>query len=126
MPLLQFRGVYVPLILDGRKTQTIRAKLGGGFVAGRPLRIQNGYSATAHVADATIDAVDEVPIAELTERDAKLDGFPSLAELLTAIAATYPGAARVFRVRWRDLVPAARAPPAAKRKRAPARQARLL
>lgn len=122
MPLLQFRGVYVPLILDGRKTQTIRAKLGGGFVAGRPLRIQNGYSATAHVADATIAAVDEVPIAELTERDAKLDGFPSLDELLAVIASTYPGATRVFRVRWRDLVPAKRAPA----KRRAGRQARLL
>lgn len=122
MPILQFRGVYVPLILDGRKTQTIRAKLGGGFAVGRSLRIQNGYSATSHVADATISAVDEVPIAELTERDAKLDGFPSLDELLAVIASTYPGATRVFRVRWRDLVQAAR--PAARKR--PARQARLL
>lgn len=115
MPILQFRGVYVPLILDGRKTQTIRAKLGGGFAVGRSLRIQNGYSATSHVADATISAVDEVPIAELTARDASLDGFSSLDELLAVIASTYPGAERVFRVRWRDLVPAARK-----------RQARLL
>lgn len=106
MPALQFRRVFVPSILDGRKTQTIRATLGGGFTAGRRLRIQNGYTKTSHVGDAVIVDVIEKQIDDLTQQDAELDGFASLDALRVALEATYPGRATLWLVRWRDFSPA--------------------
>ena len=106
MPALQFRGVFVPSIIAGRKTQTIRAKLGPGFVAGRNLRLQNGYHRLSHVGDAVIADVTQKSVDALSQQDAELDGFESLATLRVALEATYPGQSTVWLVRWRDFIPA--------------------
>lgn len=106
MPALQFRRVFVPSILDGRKTQTIRATLGGGFAPGRALRLQNGYTKTSHVGDAVIADVVEKHIDDLTQQDVELDGFASLEALRVELEATYPGRATMWLVRWRNFSPA--------------------
>lgn len=106
MPALQFRREYVDLIRRGVKTQTVRAKLSGGFVVGRRLRLHNGYHSDAHIGDATITEVVLVDVAELTESDARLDGFESLDGLRVALADTYPRARKAYRVRWHDFTPA--------------------
>lgn len=106
MPSLQFKRCFVPRILDGSKAQTLRARLGGGFAIGRMLSIMNGYRPDALVGRATIASVDAVLLSDLTEHDARLDGFATLTDLHAAIALTYPGRDRLVAVRWRDFTPA--------------------
>jgi hypothetical protein len=106
MPSLQFKRCFVPSILDGSKTQTLRPRVRGDFSPGRSLSLLNGYHARALIGRATI--VDALPVrlADLTEEQAAVDGFASRAALLEAIDATYPGVDEFIAVRWRDLIPA--------------------
>jgi hypothetical protein len=82
---ITFRALYVPLILDGTKTTTIRRPSNRLPGPGEPIRLVCRYDrppfAFAHVLD-----VRDVTPAQLTEADAHADGFPHLADLLAAIA----------------------------------------
>jgi hypothetical protein len=107
MPSLQFTGDLVAPILKGLKTQTLRAKLNRGIEVGAPLTLQNGYRKGGNVVGrATISAVDLVATRSLTEQDARLDGFATLAELRERLRAM--GAPRkLWRIRWTEFQPAA-------------------
>lgn len=82
---LTFRACYVPLILDGSKTTTIRKPRAGLPAAGEWLRLVCRYDRPPF-AVATVTEVRDVLRSELTEADAHADGFASLAELVAALA----------------------------------------
>lgn len=100
---LQFERRYVALVMSGAKTQSLRSKFPRGGRVGGDLTLMSGYAPGAKFATATVSALDLVPLAELTEEDARLDGFESLASLMVALEKTYPGTAAVWRVRWTAL-----------------------
>jgi hypothetical protein len=106
MPALQFKRRFVPAILDGSKTQTLRPRVRGDFSPGRPLTLLNGYRPNALIGRATI--VDALPIrlADLTDEQARIDGFTSRIELLEVINMTYPDVVEFIAIRWRDFIPA--------------------
>lgn len=99
---LTFRGMYVAPILAGTKTSTIRRPRSGLPNAGEQFRLINRYDRPPF-ATATAFQVVDVRADELTEDDARTDGFASLAELmavLDAMAADGPDALPGMRV-WR-------------------------
>ena len=106
MPALQFKRCFVPAILDGTKTQTLRPRIRGDFSPGRTLSLFNGYRTDALIGRAII--IDAVPVllVDITAEQAQLDGFASREALLEAIAATYPDVTTFVAIRWRDFIPA--------------------
>ena len=100
--MLLFKQKFLTAIRAGEKTQTIRLGKSIRYRAGQRSYIPGaGY--------IRIEAVDELPFESLTESDALLDGFPSLAALQTEIAAIYgqqpAQGLRVFRIRFALLPP---------------------
>ncbi len=86
MKNLEFSGKYLDMLRSGQKRGTVR--LG-------KLKIEPGTVVTIHsggyvVGKAIIIGVDYKKVRELTEEDAKEDGFKSLQELLNALKAHYP------------------------------------
>lgn len=115
MPALQFTRDLADAIRAGRKTQTLRSKLPRGATLGADLTLLNGYRPGATFGHAKIAAIDLVSVADLTTRDAVLDGFATLADLhVRLVKLKAPDA--LWRIRWAglSLVPAA-APPVAGR-----------
>lgn len=83
---LTFRAKYVPLILSGAKTTTIRRPSNRLPVAGDRIRLVCRYDRPPF-ALADVTDVRDVAAADLTEAQATADGFASLAELLAALEA---------------------------------------
>lgn len=83
---LTFRAQYVPLILAGEKFTTIRRPSNRLPVQGERIRLVCRYDRPPF-ALATVLAVVDVTMAELTPSDARADGFDSLAELVDALRA---------------------------------------
>lgn len=106
MPVLQFKRHFVPSILDGSKTQTLRPHVRGDFSPGRTLSLLNGYHANALIGRATIVDAAPVRLADMTDEQARIDGFVSRAALVDAINEAYPGVDEFIAVRWRDFTPA--------------------
>ena len=78
--MLLFKKRFLDAIRSGQKTQTIRLWRHRKMRAGQRSYIPGaGY--------IRIDAVDEVQLADLTDDDARPDGFPSAVELRAEIAA---------------------------------------
>lgn len=97
----------MPAILDGTKDQTLRQNRRSSTVSGARLALLNGYRPGAKFAEAIIDTVDLVSVAELSETDARRDGFSSRDELLARLRRD--GVAsdqKLWRIRWRALTPA--------------------
>jgi len=68
--MLLFKKKFLPAIRDGEKTQTIRLWKHRKMRAGQRSYIPGaGY--------IRVDAVDEVRLEELTDADARPDGFPT-------------------------------------------------
>lgn len=82
---LTFRACYVPAILAGTKTTTIRKPRTGLPAVGEPLRLVCRYDRPPF-AIARVTEVRDVLRSDLTEEDARADGFASLAELVAALA----------------------------------------
>jgi hypothetical protein len=62
----------------------------------------NGYrKGSPRFAELEVLAVDRVGRDELTDADARREGFETLAELLEALEVLYPGRAPLMRVRFR-------------------------
>lgn len=96
--MLLFKKKFLELILRGEKTQTVRIWPHRKYKAGQRSYIPGvGY--------IQILEIDAVPLSELTEEDAKLDGFPDLPALLEEIERLYPdgltNGQRSYRVRFR-------------------------
>jgi hypothetical protein len=93
--MLLFKKKFLAAIRSGEKTQTIR------FWKHRRMRPgQRSYIPGAGYIH--IDRVDEVHLAELTDEDARRDGFDSADALRTELAELYPqqlaSGYRAFRV----------------------------
>jgi hypothetical protein len=100
--MLLFKKRFLDAIRSGRKTQTIRLWRHRKMRAGQRSYIPGaGY--------IRIDAVEEVQLADLTDDDARPDGFPSAVELRAEIAALYPkelaAGHRAFRIVFHILPP---------------------
>lgn len=90
---LTFRPEFMPLILNGKKTSTIR--MGLISVASVHIRLISGL----YALDAIIDMIDyRKTLSDLTEQDASTDGFESLDDLRQAIKRIYPSASDASRI----------------------------
>jgi hypothetical protein len=93
--MLLFKKRFLDAIRRGEKTQTIRLWKHRRMKAG-----QRSYVPGA--GPIRVLAVDEVSLAELTDADARPDGFESADQLREEIARLYPGQTadgyRAFRV----------------------------
>lgn len=95
--MLLFKKKFLAAIRAGEKTQTIRLWTHRRMKVGQRSYIPGvGY--------IRVTEVDEVDLAELTEEDARLDGFESAELLRSEIAQLYPeelaAKYRAFRVRF--------------------------
>lgn len=95
--MLLFKKKFMDAIRTGRKTQTVRL-----WKYRRMRPGQRSYIPGAGYIH--IQAVDEVELADLTDEDARLDGFESAEALRAEIAALYPkelaAGSRAYRVRF--------------------------
>lgn len=95
--MLLFKKKFLPAIRSGEKTQTIR------LWKSRRMRVgQRSY--IPGVGHILLTAVDEVNLAELTDDDARPDGFPSADALRAELAQLYPeqlaAGYRAYRIRF--------------------------
>ncbi len=100
--MLLFKKKFLPAIRAGTKTQTVRLWKVLRYRAGQRSYIPGaGY--------ICIETIDRVTLDELTETDAQLDGFDSLAALLdelkTMYAAELAAGHQAYRVKFRLLPP---------------------
>lgn len=93
---LTFKRHYLPLVVSGRKTQTIRRWVKPRVKSGDMVLIPG-----AGVAE--IISVEEVELASLDNTDAKLEGFSSVEELIKALRKIYGVVGPFWRVRFRML-----------------------
>lgn len=98
--MLLFKKKFLDDIRTGRKTQTIRVWKVRHMRAGQ-------LSYTPGVGYIQIDAVDEVRLDELTDNDARPDGFSSIIELREEIQRLYNKQQldnyHIFRIRFHVL-----------------------
>lgn len=81
--MLLFKKIYFDAIRDGSKTTTLRFW--------RHRRVKPGSVHTVpHLGKIKIDTVEIVELDDLSENDARRDGFESLQALREAIAEMYP------------------------------------
>ena len=111
--MLLFKKKFLEALRDGTKTQTVRLWKVCRFRAGQRSYIPGvGY--------IWITAVDPVRLDELTDDDARLDGFSSASALLAEIQALYADhlaeGHQAYRLRFRRMSPEEAA--AAKQERA--------
>lgn len=111
--MLLFKKKFLEALRDGTKTQTVRLWKVCRFRAGQRSYIPgDGY--------IWITAVDPVRLDELTDDDARLDGFSSASALLAEIQALYADhlaeGHQAYRLRFRRMSPEEAA--AAKQERA--------
>jgi hypothetical protein len=98
--MLLFKKKFIELIRRGEKTQTVRIWPYRKYREGQRSYIPGiGY--------IQILAVDAIPLQDLTEADAELDGFATRAALLEEIERLYPAGLangqQSYRVRFRVL-----------------------
>lgn len=84
MTVIPLASEYLPLVRGGRKRSTIRK--GRRSIEHGPAEIVSGRERI----QVTISAVRFKQLAELTEEDARRDGFGSVADLLVALRRFYP------------------------------------
>jgi len=82
--LLYIKGWYLPLIDEGTKTTTIRLWKVCNLRPGRSLTFNGRIR-------VTLTKVDHRRLGDLTDDDARLDGFTSRRALIAAIRLHYPG-----------------------------------
>jgi len=94
--MLLFKKKFLPAIRTGQKTQTIRLW--------KHRRMRTGQrSYVPGVGAILIESVEPISLDELTDTDAELDGFPSLAALRQELADLYLAQAeghQFYRVRF--------------------------
>lgn len=79
-------GRYLTLMRSGRKTSTIRVWAECRVASGEAVTFTN-YRESVRTRCM---GVDRRAVRELTDRDARADGFDSLSELLAALTHHYP------------------------------------
>lgn len=97
MATLLFKKKFHEAIKSGKKTQTIRLWDKCWVKEGRQYRVHN-------LGVVRVTRIDRVRVSELTERDAKLDGFVTRDELFEEIRKIYKlkslGAKKCYRIRF--------------------------
>jgi hypothetical protein len=100
--MLLFKKKFLDAIRSGAKTQTVRLWKVCRFRAG-------GRSYIPTIGYIRITAVDPVSLDDLTDDDARLDGFPSAealrAEIRTLYADRLAAGDRAFRLRFHVMTP---------------------
>ena len=100
--MLLFKKKFLESIRSGAKTQTVRLWKVCRFRAG-------GRSYIPTIGYIRITAVDPVSLDDLTDDDARLDGFPSAealrAEIRTLYADRLAAGDRAFRLRFHVMTP---------------------
>ena len=99
MKRLRFSKGYRKLVREGKKTQTIRCWK-------HPLLREGELCRSADVGVLEVTAVDEVELSDLSEEDARREGFGSVEELLKAIRRIYGNGRKgysFYRIRFRVL-----------------------
>lgn len=86
MGQLFFKKALQIAILEGRKQTTLRRW-------SRPMLHAGGRAYSLGLGWLSIDAVDQVDLAQLEDHDARADGFSSRTELLATLHELYPDAA---------------------------------
>lgn len=96
--MLLFKKRFLPAIREGQKTQTIRLWKWRRMRAGQRSYIPGG----GHIL---VDTVDEVRLADLTDADARLDGFETADALRAELNRLYPeqlkAGYQAYRIRFR-------------------------
>jgi hypothetical protein len=87
MKQLMFKARFIPLILEGSKRQTIRA--GNKTREGDVVQARCRYHEPAF-GILRVTSVRSMKRSELTEADAKADGFETLVELQKTLKQLYP------------------------------------
>jgi hypothetical protein len=100
--VLLFKKKFLPAIRSGEKTQTIRLW--------RYCRMRAGQrSYIPGVGAIRILAIEQVDLDQLTDADAKPDGFDNIEQLRSEITRLYPDALdkgyRAYRIRFAVLPP---------------------
>ena len=100
MKQIFFKARFVPLIMSGQKSQTVRAKT--RLRPGDVVQARNRYELPAFTFLKVL-AVDAMRRDELTEADATADGFNSLSELQQTLTELYPElseSSELYRIRF--------------------------
>lgn len=101
MASLSFKKAYIEPIVQGHKTATLRARKPRFDVGDRIAAFcQWGRPA---FAELLCTDVEQVQIAELTDRVARADGFESAAALRDELAQLYPGETVFWLIRFQRL-----------------------
>lgn len=96
MKHLEFKDKYKELLKSGKKTATIR--LYCNFKKGDEVFVHCGGEI---IGKAKIIDIQEKKIEELTEKDAKMDGFNSLDELLKELRRLYGNPEKVYIIKFK-------------------------
>ena len=83
---LEFDGRYARAILEGRKRATVRLGRRPNLKEGDEVLIHSGGYALGR---AVIEKVESKTVGELTDEDARLDGFSNREELINALRGHY-------------------------------------
>lgn len=83
---LMFSKIYIPLLLTGRKTATIRLKH-PGVKPGDTVLIHAGGKI---IAKAIVKEVRRIKLEQVTDELARMEGFSSAKELINALCKHYP------------------------------------
>lgn len=84
MKRIGLKPAYFPLVANGQKRSTIRAGTKTDLV-GPAMLVAGSHSIAIVIFEVVVK-----PYAALTEEDARLDGFVTLAELTAALKSFYP------------------------------------
>lgn len=84
MKRIGLKPAYFPLVANGQKRSTIRAGARTDLV-GPALLVAGSLSIEIEISSVVVK-----PYSALTEDDARLDGFATLADLIAALESFYP------------------------------------
>ena len=96
MKHLEFKDKYKELLKSGKKTATIRLQC--PFKKGQEVFVHCGGKI---IGTAKIIDIQEKKLEDLTEEDAKADGFSSLEELLEELRNLYGNPEKVYVIRFK-------------------------
>ena len=96
MKHLEFKDKYKELLKSGKKTATIRLQC--PYKRGQEVFVHCGGEI---IGTAKIIDIQEKKLEELTEEDAKADGFSSLEELLEELRKLYGSPEKVYIIRFK-------------------------
>ena len=102
MRQMAFKKAYIEPILDGRKTQTLRART--SHVEGDIIRAMCHWGKPPF-AYLEVTGVEPVALAEITDDMACADGYDDAEDLKTILVDLYPGVRTFFRIAFRPVAP---------------------